>query len=84
MMTVRFQPIIKCTRNNVHEIEFQSYFFFVAAVIIQFSPTNYTVPEGEERNLRIVKVEEASIAVSVLISTMDGTASGMLRSFNIL
>ena len=42
------------------------------------------MPEGEERNLRIVKVEEASIAVSVLISTMDGTASGMLNSFNIL
>ena len=42
------------------------------------------MPEGEERNLRIVKVEETSIAVSVLISTMDGTASGMLRSFNIL
>ena len=42
------------------------------------------MPEGEERNLRIVKVEEASIAVSVLISTMDGTASGMLSSFNTL
>ena len=79
-MTVRFNVLL-----NAHAIMYKkSYLFFDAAVIIQFSPANYIVPEGEERNLRIVKVEEASIAVSVLISTMDGTASGMLRSFNIL
>ena len=51
-------------------------------MIIQFNPAIYTVAEGEERNLRIVKIGEASIAVSVLISTMEGTAVGMLSSFN--
>ena len=58
------------------------FLVFLSAVIIQFNPDIYTVPEGEERNLRIVKFGEASIAVSVLISTIDGTAVGMLSSFN--
>ena len=40
------------------------------------------MPEGEEQNLRIEKVGESSIAVSVLISTMDGTAVGTLSAFN--
>ena len=40
------------------------------------------MPEGEEQNLRIVKVGEASIAVSVLMSTVDGTAVGRLCSYN--
>ena len=40
------------------------------------------MPEDEEENLRIVKVGEASIAVFVLISTVDGTAGGRLCSFN--
>ena len=59
-----------------------AFLYSFSAVIIEFDPAVYTVPEGEERNLRIVKVGEASIAVSVLISTMDGTAVGRLSSFN--
>ena len=55
---------------------------FLSAVIVGFSPAVYTVPEGEERNLTIVKVGESSVAVSVLISTMDGTAMSTLSSFN--
>ena len=51
-------------------------------MIIEFDPAIYTVLEGEERNLRIVKVGEASITVSVLISTTDGTAVGRLSSYN--
>jgi len=46
----------------------------VSAVIIEFSPATYIVPEGENRALRIVKLGESSVNVSVLISTVDGTA----------
>ena len=74
-------PSIKCACKNVHDSEFQSHIFH-AAVIIEFNPASYIVPEGEEQNLRIVKVGEASIAVSVLISTVDGTAGGRLCSFD--
>ena len=55
---------------------------FLSAVIVGFSPAVYTVPEGEERNLTIVKVGESSVAVSVLISTIDGTAMSTLNSLN--
>ena len=51
----------------------------VSAVIIEFSPATYIVPEGENRALRIVKLGESEVNVSVLISTVDGTAMGRLK-----
>ena len=53
--------------------------FVVSAVIIEFSPATYIVPEGESRTLRIVKIGESAVNVSVLISTLDGTAMGRLK-----
>ena len=52
----------------------------VSAVIVEFSPVTYIVPEGENRALRIVKLGESAVNVSVLISTVDGTAMGRLKS----
>jgi len=51
----------------------------VSAIIVEFSPTTYIVPEGESRTLRIVKIGDSAVNVSVLISTVDGTAMGRLK-----
>ena len=37
------------------------------------------MPEGENLTLRIVKIGESAVNVSVLISTVDGTAVGRLK-----
>ena len=49
-------------------------------VVIQFDPVTYTVPEGGSTMLRIVRVGNADIPVSVTISAIVGTAGD--RSVN--
>ena len=48
----------------------------IPGLTIGFGPTNYTVGEGGQAVLRIVKVGEADHPVSVDLSTVDGTAVG--------
>jgi len=42
--------------------------------VIQFDPVTYTVTEGGSTMLRIVKIGNATIPISVNISTVEGTA----------
>ena len=61
------------------DVSMQLLFLIVSAVIIEFNPAIYIVPEGESRTLRIVKIGESAVNVSVLISTVDGTAMSRLK-----
>jgi len=48
--------------------------FFPPAISIQFNPTSYTVVEGGSTQLIIEKIGTADEAVTVTLSTQEGTA----------
>ena len=51
--------------------------FFPPAISIQFNPIFYTVVEGGSTQLIIEKIGTADEAVTVTLSTQEGTADSM-------
>ena len=72
-------PII--INNLERAITYVLYFSF-QALFVQFDASSYTIAEGEQANLLVLLNTPSYIDVAVDVSTIDGTAIGIILAYS--
>ena len=77
MMTVRAVQIVTACYNDAHS-SLECYFFSLSVVTVTISQQFYTVGEGDgEVEVCVILRGQTERDVTVTVSTMSGTASGI-------